>query len=91
MGHRTAAEGHRVLVVAPFGRDAEAVVGLLRERRYDAESCPDLNAVAERLDEHVGVVLLTEEAMRLGTHALRAVLAGQPSWSDIPFILLAAR
>jgi PAS domain S-box-containing protein len=91
VGHRTAAEGHKVLVVAPFGRDAEAVVHLLRDQRYDAHACVDLDAAAAALDERVGVVLLTEEAMRLGSHALRAALAAQPSWSDIPFILLAAR
>ena len=91
MGHRTAAEGHRVLVVAPFGRDAEAVVRLLREQGYDADACATLDQVAETLDEHVGVVLLTDEALRFGTQALRARLAAQPSWSDVPFILLTAR
>jgi PAS domain S-box-containing protein len=77
--------------VAPFGRDAEAVVRLLRGQGYDADACADLNDVAETLDEHVGVVLLTEEAMRFGAAALQTRLAAQPSWSDIPFILLAAR
>jgi PAS domain S-box-containing protein len=91
VGHRTAAEGHKVLVVAPFGRDAEAVVRLLRDQRYDAHACVDLDAAAASLDEHVGVVVLTEEAMRIGAPALRAALAAQPTWSDIPFILLTAR
>ncbi|MFV0623532.1 ATP-binding protein [Sphingomonas sp. ac-8] len=90
MGHREAAEGHKVLVAAPFGRDAEATVRLLEAEGYHAFACPTLDAVAEALDEQVGVVLLTEEAMRFGIDALRAVLSAQPSWSDVPFVLLAA-
>ena len=91
MGHRTAVEGHRVLVSAPFGRDAESVVRLLGEQGYDARACVDLAAVADALDEHVGVVLLTEEAMRGDMRSLTAVLAAQPKWSDIPFVILAGR
>ena len=64
---------------------------LLREQGYDAQACADLDQIAERLDEHVGVILLTQEAMRGSTVRLRAAVAAQPAWSDVPFILLAAR
>ena len=47
-------------------------------------------ALAAGLDEHVGVVLLTEEALRSGADALRAALLRQQDWSDIPFVVLAA-
>ena len=89
VAHRTAVEGHRILVCAPFGRDAESVVRLLCEQGYDARACADLAGIAAELDEHVGVVLLTEEAIRGDTLALATALRGQPSWSDIPFIILA--
>ncbi len=84
-------EGQRILVVAPYGRDAESVVRLLRGHRYDAEAYVDLDAIAASIDEQVGVILLTEEALRGRTDALQDVIARQPPWSDIPFILLAAR
>ena len=91
MGHRTATEGYKVLVAAPFGRDAEAIVALLGGQHYDARACADLDAVATALDEHAGVVLLTEEALASGIERLGAALSAQPAWSDVPFILLAAR
>ncbi len=91
MGHRTAIEGHKVLVVAPYGRDAESVVRLLQGQGYDAQAYADLDAIAASIDEHVGVILLTEEALRGGVDTLHDVIARQPPWSDIPFILLAAR
>ena len=91
MGHRTATEGHRVLVCAPFGRDAESVVRLLGDQGYDAAPCRDLAAIAAALGEHTGVVLMTEEALRDHTHPLATVIAEQPTWSDIPFLILAGR
>ena len=91
MGHRTAAEGHRVLICAPFGRDAESVVGLLGQQGYDAHACPDLAKLVTEIDEHIGVALLTEEALREDVGALAAAIKAQPAWSDIPFIILAGR
>ena len=91
MGRRTATEGHRILVCAPFGRDAESVVRLFGEQGYDAMPCADLAAIAAALGEDTGVVLLTEEALRNDTRALATVIAEQPAWSDIPFLILAGR
>ncbi|MDF0490191.1 ATP-binding protein [Sphingomonas sp. H39-1-10] len=91
MSHRHAPLGHRVLISAPYGRDAESVSALLAGEGYDVcvrGSVPDLAAA---LDERTGVVLVTEEALRGGLEPLQAALAAQPAWSDIPFILLASR
>jgi len=90
LGHRTAAEGHRVLVVAPYGRDAESVADLLRGEGYQATACADLRAVAGQIDDSIGAILLTEEALGEDLPVLKARLATQPSWSDVPFVLLAA-
>ena len=91
MEAKAAAEGRRVLVCAPFGRDAESVTRLLTERGYDATPRADLAAIAAALDEHIGVVLLTEEAMRGDLQALASAVAAQPAWSDIPFVVFAGR
>ena len=91
MGHRTAAEGHRVLITAPFGRDAESVGGLLKQQGYDAHICRDMTAIGAALDEHVGAVLVTEEALTGDLAPFFAAIDGQPPWSDVPFILLASR
>ena len=86
----TASAGHRVLVCAPYGRDGESIVQLLCATGYDTAYCADLAAVASLVDEHVGVILLTQEALVANVHLLKRALASQPSWSDVPFILLAA-
>ena len=90
MTQTTLVEGQRVLVCAPFGRDAESVGELLRRNQYDAVICSDLRAVAQALDERVGVILLTDEALAGDMPALRNALAAQPRWSDVPFVLLEA-
>ncbi|WP_296433523.1 MULTISPECIES: ATP-binding protein [unclassified Rhizobium] len=42
------------------------------------------------IDESVGAILLTEEALVEDVDKLKAALEAQPSWSDVPFVLLAA-
>ncbi|MHC2439792.1 hybrid sensor histidine kinase/response regulator [Bradyrhizobium sp. USDA 4451] len=89
--HRTAAEGHRVLIIAPYGRDAESVSGLLLSQGYDTKICESFVELAPLVDAHAGVILMTEEALGVDTSALQSALTAQPAWSDIPFILLFGR
>ena len=84
------AEGRKVLVCAPFGRDAQSIQSLLRGEALDVLICADLAAVAHALDGDTGAVLLTEEALPRDSAPLRTALARQPEWSDVPFVLLAA-
>lgn len=91
MGHRTALQGRRVLISAPFGRDAEAVAGLLRTEGYDTTVAPDLKVIAKAVNDELGVIILTEEALTGEVEILKTALAAQPTWSDIPFVLLAAQ
>ncbi len=91
MPHRSAGFGHKVLVAAPYGRDAESVARLLGREGYDAEICADLSAIAELLDERLGAVVVTEEALGADRRKLRAAIEAQPPWSDVPFVVLAAR
>ena len=91
MTHKTAPPGDRVLICAPFGRDAESLAQLLSREGYSACIRADLEEIASSLGEPVGVVLLTEETLAGDNESLRASLKLQPDWSDIPFVLLAAR
>lgn len=83
-------EGRRILVSAPFGRDADSVATLLRQEDYDVVVCLDVAEVAEAIDESIGAILLTEEALVRDVDKLKSALDAQPSWSDVPFVLLAA-
>ena len=79
----------RVLVVAPYGRDAESVAAVLRREQYEADILRTVAEIPHKLDDSAGVVLLTEEALAGGADGLGQALGRQPAWSDIPFILLA--
>nr|WP_280519156.1 ATP-binding protein [Shinella curvata] len=78
------------MVSAPYGRDADSVATLLREQDYLVSICRDLVEIAALLSEDIGAILLTEEALVGGVAVLREALQHQPSWSDVPFTLLAA-
>jgi PAS domain S-box-containing protein len=84
-------EGRRLLVCAPFGRDAASVAQLLAKQAYEVVVCADIAAVATSLDDRVGAILVTEEALAGDLETLRAALAAQPAWSDVPFVLLKAQ
>ncbi|WP_242126546.1 ATP-binding protein [Sphingobium sp. Sx8-8] len=85
------AEGQRVLICAPFGRDANSVADLLANHGHDSAICANVAAVADALGEPVGAVLITEEALIGDLCPLSVALDAQPGWSDIPFILLKAQ
>ena len=79
----------RVLVVAPTGRDAELLAAILSQNGFEADVCPDTAALAASLEAGGAVAILAEEA--LSGHAsehLDVTLAAQPSWSDLPIIVL---
>ena len=81
----------RVLILAPFGRDAEVIAEVLHKDERACVVCRDADALTEALDAGAGSALIAEEALADG-HAshLFGWLARQPAWSDLPFILLAA-
>lgn len=79
-----------VLLLAPYGRDAESLASIIGEKGYRSAIASSLDDLARRLDDSVGAVLLTEEAIAGNPAALVAALRNQESWSDIPFVLLRA-
>src|SRR5262249_28037696 len=68
-----------------------SVSQLLTNHGYDAAICLSLHDFAAGIDDHAGVVLVTEEALAGDLAPLQRALAAQPAWSDIPFTLLAGR
>jgi len=79
----------RVLILAPRGRDAAVAADLLRRGGVTAEVVVDLPTLAAELDRGVAAVLITEEALAAGDRsALVAWVAAQPTWSDLPFVML---
>ena len=81
----------RVLILAPFGRDADVIAEVLHKDDRSCVKCRDADALTTALDAGAGAALIAEEALT-GDHASRLFtwLEQQPAWSDFPFILLAA-
>lgn len=77
-----------VHIFAPFGHDAQSIASVLDASGLTTTVHDSLARLADALDDDVGAVVVTEEAVAKGAAALLEPLARQASWSDIPFILL---
>jgi signal transduction histidine kinase len=81
----------RVLVFAPFGRDAELTRDLLEQASIPCGICRSIAALRDTLAAvGGGALLLTEEAFdEPDFRSLVAELDQQPPWSDVPVLLFA--
>jgi hypothetical protein len=79
----------RVLVVAPTGRDGELICGFLEGHDIPYLLFPNSQKARIEMEAGVGVVIIAEEALSLPEIDLWAAeIAGQPTWSDVFFLLL---
>ena len=82
----------RAVVLAPLGRDAAVAQSLLQEAGISATICNNLGMLESLLGDTVCFAVTTEEAMASADlRGLANWVAGQPSWSDLPFIVLTQR
>ncbi len=83
-----------VLILAPTGRDAAGAADLLGRAGVRCEMCPDLATLNARIKVEgvgaIGAVVIADEALTHPAHraTLSRLLAEQPPWSDLPFIVL---
>ena len=79
----------RVLIIAPVGRDAHVMAELLDQHGFEVMICASLEECAAHVQLGAGALILTEEALELGSvpHLFEA-LAVQPSWSELPLVIL---
>jgi PAS domain S-box-containing protein len=82
----------RILLCAPRGRDAHVMKQLLEPEGSTCEICGDVSSLRSELDNEVDGVVLTEEVL-LGEDvaALLEWCEEQPSWSDLPIIILSKK
>ena len=80
------------MILAPLGRDAAVAAAMLAEIKVDAHIVRSVPELSRSLEDGVGFVVTTEEALRTADlQTLSEWLAGQPEWSDLPFVLLTSR
>lgn len=79
----------RLLVFAPFGRDAALVCKIVSEEGIACHGCPGAAELESEIGRGAGAAILAEEAITPEViKALRHALANQPRWSDFPLIVL---
>jgi signal transduction histidine kinase/BarA-like signal transduction histidine kinase len=79
----------RIVICAPTGQDAVLAKKVFASEGIDSVVCCDVVRVLEELSNGVGALLLVEEAVR--GHAMTSLVeyvASQPTWSDLPIVLL---
>jgi len=79
----------RAIVLAPQGRDAEVAIRVLVEAGFPAQSVDELPQLLTELERGAGLAIIANEAVQ--TQDLRGLvdfLGRQPSWSDVPIILM---
>ncbi|MGC4411069.1 response regulator (plasmid) [Rhizobium rosettiformans] len=80
------------LIHAPMGRDAQIAAALLQEAGLTSKVASTLDDLEATLNDNVAFVVMTEEALRFADlRPLAAWIEAQPTWSDLPFIILTAR
>jgi signal transduction histidine kinase len=79
----------RILISAPFGKDAELLAGALQAQGVSATAFANLENLADALHDEIETLIISEESLApQGVAHLFTYLTGQPPWSDLPLILL---
>ena len=79
----------RVLVLLPKSRDAESIPRVLEEIGVAATMCESREELCAELGRGAGAVMIEEQALSpLVGACLRGTLDSQPSWSELPIIVL---
>jgi len=84
----TSALDERILVLAPFGRDAQMAVDVLERANLAAEICCDITDLCAEFRNGAGALLIAHEVLSESAIAqLAAALDEQQAWSDIPIVV----
>ena len=84
-----AATDRRLLFLAATSRDAATTTAMLSPLGIHLTICRTFEKLLEEIRMGCGAVLFPEEAVSASHNvALRAALAAQPPWSDLPILLL---
>ncbi len=81
--------GEVVLIYAPTGRDAGLMRAVLEGAGHATAVASSVESLCERLTGDCGVALIAEEVLSLEVTArLLEALGRQPSWADLPLVVL---
>jgi len=79
----------RILILAPTGIDAHLTSEFLVTAKLSPRICADVQELCDEVQAGCGAIILAEETLvDESVHSLHVLLAEQPSWSDIPIVLV---
>jgi|KBSMisStaDraftv2_1062788.scaffolds.fasta_scaffold09052_2 signal transduction histidine kinase len=79
----------RVLVLAPFGKDATLIKAVLDDSKIASHRVLGVSELTSAISEGAGGAVVTEEILQdQAVDLLRSHLSEQPPWSDFPMIVL---
>jgi signal transduction histidine kinase len=88
---REVSRDERILLLAPRGKDASLASEALTAAGLTAHICPDLDALVDELTAGAGAILIAEEAIPPHRISLLTdALDDEPSWSELPIVVLLA-
>ena len=79
----------RILILAPTGIDAHFTADFLTKAEFSPRICDDVLDLCYEIGFGCGAIVLAEETLAdISIRNLLSCLSAQPSWSDIPIILV---
>jgi len=83
------ANGRRVLICTPFGKDAQLAAQVLEKAGLSCVICKDLSQVLTHLEQGAGALLTADDVVAPSRSAsLTDFIARHPPWSDLPVLVL---
>lgn len=80
---------HRVIILAPTGRDSDLIEGLLQRAALPCHTTGSIAELTSEIRRGAGAAVISEEALAENVISeILEVVHQQPSWSDFPLILL---
>jgi signal transduction histidine kinase len=88
---RSRENGERILALTPIPSDSRLICDLLLQSGFDCLNCHDMDHLLAEARKGAAIIFLTEEALTHGAvRSLKELLVSQPSWSDLPVVVLAS-
>lgn len=79
----------RAIILAPTDQESDFALTLLEQAGFTVTIAADLANLIGELAAGAGVAIIADEALYgVNIHALLALMDQQPSWSDLPIVLL---
>jgi signal transduction histidine kinase len=85
---RSADAERRVLILTPFGRDAELLCRMLEPDGFECRPCAGMAELAQEAGRGAGMLIVHEEALGREIRQLIETIERQPTWSDLPIVVL---